>query len=90
MPARLALSQRGALPLPKGEGRGEGERDARLGKGLRQIPRRSRIRQRVWDSEALSLALTLNTKSSPCGETEEILEKQPFPTRCPGLEMALG
>jgi hypothetical protein len=35
------------LPLPKGEGWGEGEGNARLGRELRQIPRRSRVTQRV-------------------------------------------
>ena len=44
-----------ALPLPEGEGWGEGGGDARLGKGLRRIPSLSRIGQRVRGYEAESL-----------------------------------
>src|ERR1019366_61796 len=40
------------LPLPKGEGWGEGEGNTRLGNGSIQIPRLPRIGQRARSSEA--------------------------------------
>ena len=44
------------LPLPKGEGRGEGEPDALLPKGPRQIPRLSKIVWWVRSSEPAAFA----------------------------------
>ncbi len=49
---RFVAARPMVLPLPKGEGWGEGEATARLENRLRQVPRRSKILRRVRSSEA--------------------------------------
>src|ERR1035437_403540 len=77
-----------AMLSPKGEGWGEGEGDARLGKGLRQIPRRSSFRQRVRSS---SLAALVNCFSHRNLFNLRVMNTVPFRTALlSGLLLACG